>query len=255
MHVIGSRLVLTQQSDRNVQQEGGGVVQLSPSLTICSRPDSILWQVVDSKVEKSAQFKSKKVGALIFGKLYALQNSIVLSISASHIVLVNIAKNRVLTYFTLMEESGGGGVIYHYWNSKSRTLMLLVRENDSTVTAQVYRVQTLRESLDDHAATFELKKAVKMVTKYAALHQGIGPIEFLLNQMFNKAKGQQVLQEDPKFFSASSDYKKFRHLVAKLETQGTAADKSSSAAVTATVAATDDDDDFGEAKSQDDDNY
>jgi hypothetical protein len=42
------------------------------------------------------------------------------------------------------------------------------------------------------------------------------PIRHLLNQMFNKAKGCEIVQKDTKF-SASSDLKKFKHLVARLE--------------------------------------
>ena len=42
------------------------------------------------------------------------------------------------------------------------------------------------------------------------------PLKFLLNQMFNKAKGAMQIDKDTKF-SSSSDYKKFSSLVARLD--------------------------------------
>lgn len=53
---------------------------------------------------------------------------------------------------------------------------------------------TLREALDDLASGFELKKAVKMVNKYAALQRDLEPISFLLNQMFNKSRGAEIVE-------------------------------------------------------------
>ena len=55
--------------------------------------------------------------------------------------------------------------------------------------AETYKASNLLEALNDLASDFELKKAIKMVIKYASLQREINPINFLLNQMFNKAKG------------------------------------------------------------------
>lgn len=70
-------------------------------MIIASRPDSILWQTDGLKVDKSAQFKSKKIGALEFGALYSLgsNSSAVLSVSETHLVLIETMKNKVLSYF------------------------------------------------------------------------------------------------------------------------------------------------------------
>ena len=91
------------------------------------------------------------------------------------------------------------------------------------------------EALDDLAASFELKKAIKMVIKYAVLQKAMEPLSFLLNQMFNKAKGCEIVQKDGKF-SGSSDFKKFKQIVAKLEEMSPTKDS-----------VEDDDDDFQEA--------
>lgn len=101
----------------------------------------------------------------MFGTLYPipLSEGIVLSVSSTHLVLVNIPKNKVLTYVTLEEKAE-----FHCWDKSGRSLTLLVK-GEAGVIADTYRVQTLLESLQHLANTFELKKAVKMVNKYAAL--------------------------------------------------------------------------------------
>ena len=79
-----------------------------------------------------------------------------------------------------------------------------------------------------------------MVNKYQALQTSIAPLEFLLQQMFNKTRGAEVFVEDPKL-SSSSDFKKFKSLVASLESS----QNNKSAAKNAQTSL--DDDDFAEA--------
>ena len=131
---------------------------------ICSRPDSILWQVSAGKVEKSAQFKSKKIGALRFGTLYRL-NSLLLSVSNSHLILLNHGQNRILSYELLLEGSGGNAEqpwrLLHDWNAEERTLTLLRRraadDGQVAVIGETYKAMNLSESLDAHARAFSLK--------------------------------------------------------------------------------------------------
>ena len=70
----------------------------------------------------------------------------------------------------------------HYWNSEERILTLLLKgKNGSGVRAETYKASNLHEALNDLASDFELKKAIKMVIKYASLQRDIDPINFLLN--------------------------------------------------------------------------
>ena len=103
-----------------------------------------------------------------------------LSVSSSHIILVNITKNRVLAYRQL-DQSHYGDFIYN-WSTNFRTLTILRKvQGQAKVVAESTRVLTLREALDDLASGFELKKAVKMVNKYEALQRDLEPISYLLN--------------------------------------------------------------------------
>ena len=73
-----------------LQEESGRIV--------CSRPDSILFQTEGTRVTKSSQFKSKKIGALTFGSLFSPSTECVLSVTESHVVLINLRQTKVLSY-------------------------------------------------------------------------------------------------------------------------------------------------------------
>ena len=118
----------------------------------------------DGKVEKSAQFKSKKIGALRFGTLYRL-NSLLLSVSNSHLILLNHGQNRILSYELLLQGSGSNAEkpwrLLHDWNAEERTLTLLRRraadDGQVAVIGETYKAMNLSESLDAHARAFSLK--------------------------------------------------------------------------------------------------
>ena len=67
---------------------------------------------------------------------------------------------------------------------------------------------------------------------------------FLLNQMFNKAKGCEIVKNDAKF-SGSSDFRKFRHIVARLEEENQKSPKGGAAGAVSNMG---EDDDFQEAR-------
>lgn len=147
----------------------------SSSTVICSRPDSTLWHVSNAKVDKSAQFKSKKIGALNFGTLYPIE-SLVLSVSTTHLILLNHAKNKILSYEQLLPQAQESTApqnpepleMLHHWNARERELTIL-RKVGLHVVSHTYKAMNLKESLDALAAEFELKAAVKMVVRYRAL--------------------------------------------------------------------------------------
>ena len=102
----------------------------------------------------------------------------VLSVSTGHLVLLDIIKSKILSY----EQLGGTDGFLHYWNNEERLLTLLLKSEDgSGVRAETYKASNLHEALNDLASAFELKKAIKMVIKYASLQREIDPISFLLN--------------------------------------------------------------------------
>ena len=82
----------------------------------------------------------------------------------------------------------------HYWDAFKRTLTVLKKTGNgsSGVEVEIYKAETLNEALDSLARDFEVKKALKMVSKFKAFHYSLGPLDYLLNQMFNKAKGAQI---------------------------------------------------------------
>ena len=98
--------------------------------------------------------------------------------SSGHLVLLDIIKSKILSY----EQLGGTDGFLHYWNSEDRLLTLLLKsDNASGVRAETYKASNLIEALNDLASAFEIKKAIKMVIKYASLQRDIDPINFLLN--------------------------------------------------------------------------
>ena len=85
-------------------------------------------QTDGTNVTKSSQFKSKKIGALTFGSLYAVDLECVLSISDTHIVLINLRLVKVLSYENVKDAK-----IFNF-EPKSRHLTLLsVGEGGITV--------------------------------------------------------------------------------------------------------------------------
>ena len=86
----------------NVQQDGGCIylsgLPEENGRIVCSRPDSVLFQTDGTNVSKSSQFKSKKIGALTFGSLHAVDSDCLLSVTDSHITLLNLKQVKVLSY-------------------------------------------------------------------------------------------------------------------------------------------------------------
>ena len=82
----------------------------------------MLSQTDGTNVTKSSQFKSKKIGALTFGSLYAVGTECVLSITNSHIVLINLRLIKVLAYENVKNAS-----LFDY-DSDSRLLTFLSLE-------------------------------------------------------------------------------------------------------------------------------
>ena len=65
-----------------------------------SRSASTLWQVdlQTHEVKLTQQYISKKLGSLNFGRLYAIDDCM-LSVSDTHIVLINLRTNKVIGHF------------------------------------------------------------------------------------------------------------------------------------------------------------
>ena len=80
-----------------------------------------------------------------FGRLHKVSGEIVFSVSQTHLVLLNIVKNKVLTYITL---ENSGQVQHSYWNKENLSLTILVKE-EGNVKAEVYKCRTLLDSLND----------------------------------------------------------------------------------------------------------
>ena len=136
-------------------------------------------QTDGTNVTKSSQFKSKKIGALTFGSLYVVDSECVLSISDSHIVLINLRLVKVLSYENVTDAK-----LFNY-EPKSRHLTLLATGGGG-ITVKRFHVMTLLESVLDLGYAFKLKNAVKLVLKHRSLQQSIEQLQPLLNCMFNK---------------------------------------------------------------------
>ena len=76
-----------------------GIARFNNTLLV-SRPSSTLWQVDfhTQEVKLTQQYISKKLGSLNFGRLYVIDDCM-LSVSESHIVLINLLTNKVVRHF------------------------------------------------------------------------------------------------------------------------------------------------------------
>ena len=101
-------------------------------------------QTDGTSVTKSSQFKSKKIGALTFGRLYAIDSECVLSITNTHIVLINLRLVKVLSY-----ENVENAKLFDY-DKESRHLTLLAAGEDG-ITVKRIHIMTLLESVLDLA--------------------------------------------------------------------------------------------------------
>ena len=110
-------------------------------MVVCSRPDSVLWQVTHSTVSKSSQFKSKKIGSLFFGQIYSIEDSCVLSVSESHLILLHVWKGKILQYYTLTDKCQ-----FYSFDRDLKTLTLLVKsESLDDVVVETFKVMNLHE--------------------------------------------------------------------------------------------------------------
>jgi|688.fasta_scaffold1959232_1 hypothetical protein len=90
--MIGSK----SQPDKH---SSAGIALFNNTLLV-SRPSSTLWQVDNhtQEVKLTQQYISKKLGSLNFGRLYVIDDCM-LSVSESHIVLINLQTNKVVRHF------------------------------------------------------------------------------------------------------------------------------------------------------------
>lgn len=80
-------------SETVATSERAGLVNLSgldEGQIVLSRPNSVLVFTDGTKVIKSAKIKSRKLGGLTFGTLFALDSQRVLSVSQSHITMLDL---------------------------------------------------------------------------------------------------------------------------------------------------------------------
>ena len=119
-------------------------------------------QTDGTNVTKSSQFKSKKIGALTFGYLYAVDSECVLTISDSHIVLINLRLVKVLSYENVTDAK-----LFSY-EPKSRHLTLLAT-GEGGIIVKRFHVMTLLDSVLDLGYAFKLKNAVKLILKHRSL--------------------------------------------------------------------------------------
>ena len=110
---------------------------------VFSRPNSVLVFTDGSRVIKSARIKSKKLGSLVFGTLFALDSQRVLSVSQSHITMLDFSSIKVLHCHKVDS-------IEKFSFNKAEKVLTALSVRDGSVKVERYKVMTLVESLTDY---------------------------------------------------------------------------------------------------------